>query len=716
MPQKKIQLRWFELFWQRNFEEAKVLDMLIHLAANKPRGIVVFEARSFGGDIHYLLGTDERFMGKTYHTVRSHGEIQLKELSSELRVPVQEARLLQVKHTQARLKSEATAPAIAAALSVLTATPKDQQAVVQVVLGDSFVISPTPPKNQPMWAPLLPGPEEPDLWNTLKGREYITGFDVQIRLGLSDGSPNRMNELYCAFRMLESVGCRMKLQPCALATLNEATLSGKSRSHLSVNELTAFLLLPYGETAMPGTEPAHPKLNSPPNWYRPSKAKLRSFATSLDKVNPQPLSISPRDSLEHCVLLGPTGSGKSTAMLSLILSDIRRGASVLVIDPKADLVTDILVRMPSGHRDRLVILDPSSPCPVGFNPLALPGDDAIIVDAILAVFKEVFKENWGIRTQDVLSAALLTLRKVDGANLLWLPAFLTDKDFRRDILKRIGDDIVLKPYWEQFEAMKDTERKQEIAPTLNKIRQFLYHEKLRWMLGQSKPKFQLTDLFFERKIVLVPLNKGLIGSECARLLGSLIVGLTWTLALSRAKIPPEKRHIISMYIDELQDYVALPTDFSDALAQARGLGVGITMAHQFRAQLSPELRAGVDANARNKIAFTLSGSDAKDMAAMAPELTAEDFMSLERYQIYTNFMVDGKATGWVLGQTNPPEPMNTLPVFAEILNMERYGTPIEEIQKEYKNRVQSSSPNEPLLPDITSLGRRKADDASIISS
>lgn len=43
---------------------------------------------------------------------------------------------------------------------------------------------------------------------------------------------------------------------------------------------------------------------------------------------------------------------------------------------------------------------------------------------------------------------------------------------------------------------------------------------------------------------------------------------------STTKLPPEKRHIVSVYIDELQDYLSLPTDLSDALAQARGLGWG----------------------------------------------------------------------------------------------------------------------------------------------
>lgn len=97
--------------------------------------------------------------------------------------------------------------------------------------------------------------------------------------------------------------------------------------------------------------------------------------------------------------------------------------------------------------------------------------------------------------------------------------------------------MALQPFWNHFEEMKDTERRTEIAPVLNKLRQITYRPGLRNVLGQSEPKFSLTDLFYTRKIVLVPLNKGLVGAESARLLGSLIVGLTWSLALSRASIP-----------------------------------------------------------------------------------------------------------------------------------------------------------------------------------
>ena len=56
---------------------------------------------------------------------------------------------------------------------------------------------------------------------------------------------------------------------------------------------------------------------------------------------------------------------------------------------------------------------------------------------------------------------------------------------------------------------------------------------------------------------------------------------------------PERRHPVAVYADEFQDYVHLPTDMADALAQARGLGIGLTLAHQHLGQLPSGLRAAV---------------------------------------------------------------------------------------------------------------------------
>ena len=413
--------------------------------------------------------------------------------------------------------------------------------------------------------------------------------------------------------------------------------------------------------------------------------------------------------LFRSICLGPTGSGKSTAMLHLILADINAGRNVLVLDPKTQLVDDLLMRIPKERAGDVVIIDPSDPCPCGFNPLAFKdyGNPSLIADAILSVLKEIWSDSWGVRIADILNAALLTLTEVDNSTLLWLPPLLTDKNFRRKITSSINDRVALRPFWEQYDSLRDSERRTQTEPVLNKIRQFLLRPGLRNILGQAKPKFSLTDLFYKHRIVLIPLNKGLTGGESARLLGSLIVGLTWTLALSRAGIPAEKRHIVEIYIDELQDYLSLPTDLSDALAQARGLGVGLTLAHQYRDQLPLEIRSGVDANARNKIVFGLSSKDAKDMAAMAPELTSEDFMALPRYQIYTSFQSGGRNTGWVQGRTMPPPPALRDAADLKARSQAAYGIPPEQTEEEYLSTFTTNSKTAEENPGDINIGRKK---------
>ncbi len=241
---------------------------------------------------------------------------------------------------------------------------------------------------------------------------------------------------------------------------------------------------------------------------------------------------------------------------------------------------------------------------------------------------------------------------------------------------------------------------------LNKMRQFLFRPGLRGILGQSHPKFQLTDLFYQRKIVLVPLNRGTVGAESARLLGSLVVGLTWTLALSRANVAPERRHLVSLYIDELQDYLTLPTDLSDALAQARGLGVGITMAHQYRAQLPLRDSCGIDANARNKIIFGLNASDAREIATMAPGLKRWILCSCQDIKsIQILCRVVDRLAGYRARQSPPP----ALHTAAEIKarSQTRYGRSSGEVEAEYlKLFEEAPSLIGPDLDDSV-IGRRK---------
>lgn len=679
---------FYEVFMQRPYEAETLHSILTNIATLSSRGAIVWEVRCKNCKVRYLLGTPKKSIGKVQEVFSAHSEVQYSK--AEHRDSVEDARKIHISKPILSLNTDVSSAMIRAVLAAMLGARADTESVVQIIFGAAFAPK-TVPKNMAdpnaTWLDALLGnvkTASQECRRSAKDKAEQYSFDAVIRIGMTgEHTTTRLNNIVSAMRTLESAGVHIHSEKESPENLNNMVLPWRMPLRLSVKEIVCFMLLPAGEEEIPGTPSLHPKLLLPPKWYKePTDNKnSRVFAVSTDSDHKK-LSISPKDALEHTSLLGPTGSGKSTVLQHLILSDIKAGRSVLVIDPKADLVTDILERIPDERKDDVVVLDPSDPSPVGFNPLAYNQDPSLTADSILAVFQEIFSQNWGIRSADILSGALLTLAQVKGANLLWLPQLLTDESFRKRITSQVNDPIALQPFWEHFEAMKDSERRTEIAPVLNKLRQITYRPGLRNVLGQSEPRFSLTDLFYKRKIVLVPLNRGIIGAESAKLLGSLIVGLTWSLELSRAKIPPEKRHTVSVYIDELQDYLALPTSFSDALAQARGLGVAYTVAHQYRGQLPPDIKTGIDANCRNMIVFGPNSDDAKDMAAQAPELQALDFMSLPRYHIYTSFQSCGKSTGWISGQTLPPSPPLRLAAELKAESMKRYGVPAEQTEAE----------------------------------
>ena len=69
------------------------------------------------------------------------------------------------------------------------------------------------------------------------------------------------------------------------------------------------------------------------------------------------------------------------------------------------------------------------------------------------------------------------------------------------------------------------------------------------------------------------------------------------------------------------------------LAEARAYRLAVTMAHQNLAQLPPDLRQGISANARSQVIFSVSPEDARDLEHhTAPVLTAHDLSHLDAYQ------------------------------------------------------------------------------------
>jgi hypothetical protein len=163
-------------------------------------------------------------------------------------------------------------------------------------------------------------------------------------------------------------------------------------------------------------------------------------------------------------------------------------------------------------------------------------------------------------------------------------------------------------------------------------------------------------MFRENKIVLVPLNEGLIGPGTASLLGSLIIADLWQATQERANEPGAANRPGMVYVDEAPRFLHLPVSLADTLAVSRSLSVCWILAAQFRNQFPPTLRTAVDMNARSKIVFATEYDDARDTAKLTRDLGAEDFMALPRFYAYANVVAHGHPSGWALIKTLPPPP------------------------------------------------------------
>ena len=405
--------------------------------------------------------------------------------------------------------------------------------------------------------------------------------------------------------------------------------------------------------------------------------------------------LSEQDRLRHLWIAGPTGVGKSTLMANLISHDIHRGAAVIVIDARGDLITDVLAHVPDHRAEDVILIDPTTTDqPIGFNPLA-GAQRELTAGFVLHVLHSIYHDSWGPRTADLLRASLLTLthtRPATGGRftLCELPELLTHTGFRRQITTQ-ALPAGLGEFWHWYEGLSERERPHIIAPVLNKVRAFTLSTPLRLLLGQSHG-VDFTDVFTQRRIVLVPLKKGLLGAETATLIGSLLVAAVWQAALGRAAIPEEKRHPVWLYLDEFQDIVRLPIDVTDMLAQARGLALGLTLVHQFLNQLDPPIRAAVLGTTQSQVIFQLQHEDAKILAPRYAPLTTHDLMTLGPFEVAVRACVTGTTQRPVTATTYPLPPPTRDPLQLAAASATRYGQPRQMIEDELAARRHTPTP------------------------
>jgi hypothetical protein len=208
--------------------------------------------------------------------------------------------------------------------------------------------------------------------------------------------------------------------------------------------------------------------------------------------------IRKRDRRGHMYVIGKTGTGKSTLLENMMVSDIKRGEGLSLIDPHGDLAAHLLHYVPEERMEDIIYFNPTDiQYPIAFNPLEKVEPDYrhLVVSGLISVFKKVWPDYWGPRLEHILRYSLLTLLEYPSSTLLDLPRILVDDGFRTQVLKSVRDRVV-RDFWSHQSTATTTEA---ISPILNKMGQLSASLPLRYILGQSQSTLRMRQIKHPRR-------------------------------------------------------------------------------------------------------------------------------------------------------------------------------------------------------------------------
>ena len=505
-------------------------------------------------------------------------------------------------------------------------------------------------------------------------------FSVSIRLLTSTTNNSTKNRIVkgfvAALSPFTNAGCQ-SLKPqrkLKLAILNkletwlfENRLQAFTNSLiLSASELSDLYHFPYTSTTKTeNISKQHSKELPAPLSLKQKEALDIYFAKNTYGGSDTMIGLTENERRRHVYVLGATGTGKSTMLLSMIKQDIDHNKGLCVVDPHGDLTDQIISVIPQERVQDVVYFNPDDiGYPMGINLLeltpGLPPEDAVrekefIAESIISVFNKIYTDKYsGPRMEYILRNTIHTAFTVPDATLFTIYKLLINTSYRKSVTNNLTDEN-LKDFWKyEFAKAGDYQKVKMISPITNKIGRFLFSPTAKRILEQGKSTINFDTIMNEGKIVLCNLSKGKVGEDNSSVFGVLIMAKIQLAALKRARMKQEDRRDFYLYVDEFQNF-ATPA-FSQILSEARKYRLNAILAHQTTSQIVDTSLVNVTlANTGTVICFRTANPEDERviLPQFRPYIEQGEIASLPSYHFYMR-----------LGALNPEEPFSgvTIPV------------------------------------------------------
>lgn len=353
--------------------------------------------------------------------------------------------------------------------------------------------------------------------------------------------------------------------------------------------------------------------------------------------------ISDEDRFRHFYCIGQTGTGKTTALLTMAKDDLLNGRGFTFIDPHGDFCEKLLEYFPKERIDDLIYFNVADfENPIAFNVLeasTAEERDVIISDLIDMFVSMYWHEIFGPRIQDYFrNACYCLMEQPDGWTMSEIVRLFVDGAFNKIKLDKVQNVIVRHWRDKTYKAMWDKEKAEMIPYFQAKFSPFTDNSIVRNIVWQPQSSFNFFDAMQQNKIILVNLSKWLLWEESSQLLGRFITTQIKVSALRRASIPESERNPYFLYVDEFQNYVS--KSFESILSEARKYKLGLAVAHQYIDQLKQawlgwqmDLSKAIFGNVGTMMAYKVWAPDAEFLEKeFWPEFNQLDLINMDKFK------------------------------------------------------------------------------------
>ena len=322
------------------------------------------------------------------------------------------------------------------------------------------------------------------------------------------------------------------------------------------------------------------------------------------------------DLRRHVYIVGPSGSGKSSALYNLCrrMADGFYGEQgFALIDPHGDLAQeDVLAAIPRSRLQQTIWFDPTdTERPFGLNIVPFSPGNPLIAEHTLEAFATIWKLDQ--ETERLLKHIFIVHSYLPDSTLFECLTMLNNQSYRDRIVARCANPLSRQFWQSEFPVWEMTPRfrADRVGPVASMFETLLQHQALQRIFGQAKNTVDFRKVMDAGQIMICSLARGALGDQASILLGAILLAQFRSAAYSRIDLPQSKRRPFVLLIDEFHELTAGEAGgraLQGLFSGGRKFGLSLVVAHQGEYQDPVTVKAALS-NCFTKIAYAVNTDD-----------------------------------------------------------------------------------------------------------